>query len=286
MRGRILSTIVLVLGVSTLSRADDKPLDRGEVDRRVVYAAYDAAKLGTELFNKGKHEECFRLYQGSLMALQPFLDHRAKLASTVKDRLEKARSLNAVEGSFALREALDEIQNEIAPNRTDSKSDAKVDPKSDPKLDPKTDPKSDPKSDPKTERKKPSLWDRMGGEKVVRLAVRDLIILAAEDKDVNYFRDGKVKLDAKGMQRMEQLYVELISLMSAGPLTYTDKRTLEEAHAGMKITDKEFDAFVAIMRKVLEKHKVGKAEIEELLTEVDKTRKVIVEAKGKGKGGL
>jgi hemoglobin len=268
MRGRILGALLLVVGFAAIGRADEKPLDRAEMDRRVVYAAFDAAKLGTEIFNKGKHEECFRLYQGTLIGLQPFLDHRANLARFVKDKLDKAKGMNAVDGSFALREALDEIQNDIAPSKVDSKSDAKVDPKV-------------PK-DPK----KTTLWDRLGGEKTVRLVVRDLIILAAEDKDVNYFRDGKVKLDAKSIQRMEQLYVELISLMSSGPLPYTEKRTLKDAHAGMKITDKEFDAFVALMKKVLEKHKVGKAEIDELLTEVNKTREVIVEAKDKGKNGL
>ncbi len=258
MRGRILGAVLLVLGVGALGRADDKPIDRADVDKRVVFTVYETAKLGTDIFNKGKHEECFRLYQGSLMALQPFLDHRLRLAASVKDKLEKAKAMKAVEGSFLLREALDEIQNEIAPSKVEPKSDAKVDPK------------------------KMSLWDRLGGEKAVRAVVRDVMETAAKDPKVNFDRNGKFKLDAKGAARLEQLLVELISVISGGPLEYSEKRNLKEVHAGMKITDEEFDALLAVIQKVLEKNKVGKADSDELMKHLAATRAVIVEVKGKG----
>ena len=38
MRGRILGAVLLVLGVGALGRADDKPIDRADVDKRVVFA--------------------------------------------------------------------------------------------------------------------------------------------------------------------------------------------------------------------------------------------------------
>jgi hemoglobin len=242
MRSRILGVVVLLVGVGAVSRADDKPLDRLEVDKRVVTAVYQSALLGTELWNKDKnYDGAFRLYQGTLLAVQPLLDHRPNLMKSVKEKLEKAKSLKAAEGAFVLREALDEIQNEIAPGK--------------------------------------KLWDRLGGEKAVRVIVRDFMLTVIEDKDVNFLRDGKYKLDAKGVARLEQLLVELVSVVSGGPLPYSEKRTLQEAHAGMKITDKEFDALMGVLQKTLDKHKVGKADAEELLTEVNKTRVVIVETK-------
>ena len=220
---------------------------------------YETALKGTELFNKGKPDDCFRMYQGLLTGIQPLLDHRPNLMKSVRDRMDKAAGMKAAEGAFVLRDALDEIQNEIAPGA-----------------------KPERKVEPKTDSKKESLWERLGGEKNVRAIVKDFLKAAEEDKAVNFFRDGKVKLDAKGEARMEQLFVELVSLFAGGPLEYSDKRTLLDVHKGMKITSAEFDALMADLQKTLEKHKVGKAESEELLKHFTATRTVIVEVKSKG----
>jgi hemoglobin len=255
MVGRILAAAMLLLAISAISRADDRPLDRLELDRRIVKSVYETALEGTKLFNGGKPEECFRLYQGALIGLQPLLDHRPNLMKSVRDKMDKAAGLKPIDGACVLREALDEIQNEIAPGA---------------------------KPEPKTDSKKEPLWDRLGGEKKVRSIVKDFLKTVEADKAVNFFRDGKVKLDAKGEARMEQLFVELVSLFTGGPLEYSDKRTLLDVHKGMKITDAEFDAMLADLRKTLEQHKVGKAESEELLKHFAATRTVIVEAKEKG----
>lgn len=255
MRGRNLAATLLVGALATLCRADDKPIDRAELDKRIVITVYQTALLGTDIFNKGKHDECYRLYQGALLALQPFLDHRPALAESVKAKLVKADALKPVEGAFVLRAALDEIQNEIAPGKAEPKSDAKVEPK------------------------KMSLWDRMGGEKSVRAAVKDFMTAALEDKKVNFTRDGKFKFDAKGAAMLEQLLVEWISEVTGGPLPYSGKRDMKSAHAGMKITDEEFDALLTVIQKTLEKHKLGKPESDELMKIVGSTRAMIVEVK-------
>lgn len=262
MRGRIVGVTLLALGLSAAARAQDRPLERTELDKRVVDAVYQTALLGTDIYNKGKHDECFRLYQGALAALQPLLDHRPALMRSVRDRMDKAKAMKPSEGAFLLREALDEIQTEIAPS---SRSDGKVE--------------SPPPA------KKSTLWDRLGGEKTVRAIVKDFLKAAAEDKRVNYFRDGKIKLDGKAHAQMEERFVELVSLFAGGPLDYgkgEKPRTLKDAHAGMKITDAEFDALLDVLRRTLESHKVGKAEADEMLKHFAATRVVIVEEKGKG----
>src|SRR5262245_37038197 len=209
MRGRILGALVLVVAVVAVSRADDRPLDRTELDKRVVKAVYEAALKGTDIFNKGKHEECLRYYEGVLLGIQPMLDHRPKLMDSVKGRMDKARGLKTVDAAFALREALDEIQNDIAPGKVDSgKTEVG-----------------------KGDLKKMSLWDRLGGEKAVRAVVKDFVAAAAEDKKVNLTRDGKFKPDAKGIERIENLLVELISETTGGPLMYSGKKTMKDVHA-------------------------------------------------------
>ncbi len=239
MRTRLLLALVLFGSVAALAAADDKPLDRAEIDKRVVASVYEAAVAGTDLFNKGNHEGCFRLYQGTLASVVPLLDHRPKLQASVKAMVAKAATERAVDGAFTLREALDAIQNDIAPG-------------------------------------KKTLWDRLGGEKAVRAVVHDFVLAAAEDKKVNFFRDGKYKLDGKGVEKLEQLLVELVSATTGGPLKYTG-RDMKASHKGMAITDAEFDALAGHLIATLKKFKVPQAEIDELVKIVASTRGDIVE---------
>lgn len=261
---RIPATVVLLLGLGAAAAAEGKPpaegkpFDRTELDRRVVKVVYETALLGTEVYNGGKAEECYRLYQGALLALQPLLDHRPKLAASVQAKLDKARALKAADGAFLLREALDEIQQEIAPG-------------------PKREPKADPKPDP--EPKKATLWDRLGGEPGVTKVVTDLLAVAIEDKKVNLLRDGKFKLDAKGVAHLKRMMVEMVSEATGGPLKYSGKE-MKAAHAGMKITAAEFDALAALMVETLKKNKVAQPDIDELMKIVGATKPAIVEGTG------
>jgi hypothetical protein len=162
MRTRILSAVLVLIGAGGLVRAEDKPAMPADTDKRVVAAVYDAAMMGTEIFNKGNHEGCYRLYQGVLMGLIPSLDQHAKLQTTAKMRLERAAKMpKAADAAFELRAALDDIQNELAPP------------------------------------KKTTLWDRLGGEPNVRKVVDDIVAVVVEDKKVNFLRDGKYKPTAK-----------------------------------------------------------------------------------------
>lgn len=255
MRARVLAAAVLFAAVGGLVRADDKALERLDLDTRIVKTVYEAALLGTEVFNKGKHEECFRLYQGTLSAVYPLLDHRPKLAATVKAKMEKANGMKAAEGAFVLREALDEIQHTIAPS-----------------------PKADPK-EPKVEPKKTTLWDRLGGEPGVKKAIDDVIALSIEDPAVNLLRSGKFKLDAKGMAAFKHKLLEMVSETTGGPLKYEGK-DMKSAHAGMKITEKEFDAFAAHIVTALKKQKIAQDDIDAVMKIVGGTKKDIVEGKG------
>ena len=122
------------------------------------------------------------------------------------------------------------------------------------------------------------LWDRLGGETAVKAVVHDFVLLAAENKKVNFLRDGKVKIDAKGVEHLEKMLVELVSATTGGPLKYTGK-SMKEVHKGMAITDAEFDALAGDLITVLKKYKVPQAEMDELVKIVASTRPDIVEKK-------
>lgn len=247
MRTKCVLAALILVAAGGLVRADDKPIDRTDLDKRIVGAVYESALLGTNLFNNDKnYEGCYRLYQGTLKALVPLLDHRSKLQATVKMRLERAEKMRSADAAFELRTALDEIQNEIAP----------------------------PKKKP--EEKATTLWERLGGEKGVKAIVHDIVLAAAEDKKVNFLRDGKIKIDAKGIEHLEKMLVEWVSEQTGGKLMYTGK-SMKDAHKDMKITNAEFDAFKDVMVAVLKKHKVADADIATIGKAVESTRKDIVE---------
>jgi hemoglobin len=230
-----LAWLVIVLCTSP---ADDKPLDRAELDKRAARAAYNAALTGTEMFNSGDHAGCARLYEGTLQALLPMLDHRPQLTTLIAEKLADAKAMRSAQAATTLREGLDAIMGHTKPTTT--------------------------------------LWERLGGEKTVRVLVREAGTAAATDPKVNFTRNGQYKLDEKGVARMEQLLVEFVSESSGGPLKYTG-RNLATIHQGMKITDVEFDALMGHLRATLKKHNIGQREMEELTKGVEGTRKLLVE---------
>ncbi|MCS7021345.1 MAG: group 1 truncated hemoglobin [Gemmataceae bacterium] len=251
--------VLVVLGVGLFAGvvgkawADDRPLERSELDRRIVTIVYETALLGTEIYNKGNHEGCYRLYQGALMALESVLDHRPRLQQMIREKMTLASRLKPDEGAHVLREALDEIQNTIAP------------------------------SSRPPDIKLPALWFRLGGETAIKAIVDDFFDACLKEPKINFSRGGKYKMDAAEIARQKRLLLELFSLLTGGPLEYSGKRNLKEAHAGMQITDAEFDAMVATLRQTLAKYKVDKRDADELIKLFEATRPVIVEVKRSSK---
>ena len=166
------------------------------------------------------------------------LDHRPNLVAAISEKLTSAKGQKPAQAATTLREALDAIMGHA--------------------------------------KTIPSLWERLGGEKVVREIVHEAGTAAATDPKVNFTRGGQYKLDEKGVARMEQLLVEFVSAASGGPLKYSGK-DLATVHKGMKITDAEFDALMGHVIETLKKHKIGQKESDELVAGVEGTRKLIVE---------
>ena len=226
------------------ARGDDQPVSRAELDKRAYQAASETIKRGVPMFNGGNQEGCYRLYEGSLVALRAMVDHRPDLVGVIDAQTAKAASGNsAYDNAFALRAALDEVVKQCGGAAASAK--------------------------------KP-LWERLGGQAAVEAVIHDFVGLAAGNPQVNFFRDGKVKLDAAGAKNLEKRLVELVSATTGGPLEYGG-RNMKSVHAGMGITDAEFDALAADLVATLNKFNVPQPEIDELVGVVASTRQDIVE---------
>jgi hemoglobin len=121
-----------------------------------------------------------------------------------------------------------------------------------------------------------SLWDRLGGEPVLRQVVDEFVAMATSDPKVNYTRNGRFPLDEQALASAKRTALEIISTGAGGPYLYTG-RTIREIHEGMKITDAEFDAIAADFKTALDRSGADPADVDAAMEQVYHARSEIVE---------
>jgi|SRR5262245_52189131 len=126
-----------------------------------------------------------------------------------------------------------------------------------------------------------TLYERLGGEAAIKAVVDDLIERTADNPKVNFFRKGtpkEWKPTPAQVDTAKKMLVDLVGSLTGGPQKYTG-RGMKELHAGMGITQAEFDALVADLKVSMDKFRVPAKEQGELLKIVDSTAPDIVEKK-------
>jgi len=122
-----------------------------------------------------------------------------------------------------------------------------------------------------------TLYDRLGGWVGVATVVDDFIDKLKTDYLLNenpYLREAN-KLGSG--PAFKYLVTELVCQVTGGPQKYTGK-SMKESHANMKITDREWQQFVALFKLTLDKFKVPVAEQSELVGIVVSLKNDIVTA--------
>jgi hemoglobin len=117
--------------------------------------------------------------------------------------------------------------------------------------------------------KKAPLYDRLGGRPAIQAVVDDFIGNVAADARINN------RFAGAPIGKLKTNLVDQICEATGGPCKYTGQK-MKAVHAGMQITDAEFDALVEDLGKSLDKLKVAEAEKGELLTALGKMRKDVV----------
>jgi hemoglobin len=106
-----------------------------------------------------------------------------------------------------------------------------------------------------------SLYERIGGYDVIAAVIDDLFALMRGDSRFARFGVGR-SLDSR--RRAQQLTVDLICSASGGPCYYTG-RDMRTSHAGLQITESEWELSLEMTRKALHNHSVGLREQSEFL---------------------
>lgn len=104
----------------------------------------------------------------------------------------------------------------------------------------------------------PTLFERLGGERVVRqVADRTIERSSTDPRTARSFRDVKVA-------RVKDKLYEQFCALSGGPCRYSGD-PMPEVHKGLKNTEAEFYLLVQFLRDALDEAGVGEREKNELL---------------------
>jgi len=117
-----------------------------------------------------------------------------------------------------------------------------------------------------------SLYDRLGGKGAITSMVETFVGNVGGDARINGF------FASTDLGKLKMHLVNQICEASGGPCTYTG-RTMKQTHAGMGVDEAAFNALVEDLVKALDRHKVGKAEKDELLGILGPMKRDIVEKK-------
>jgi hemoglobin len=121
----------------------------------------------------------------------------------------------------------------------------------------------------------PSLYDRLGGVYSIATVVDDLIDRVMSDPRLNanpLVDEAHHRVPPAGFK---YLVTEMVCWASGGPQKYTGK-SMADSHTHLKITSKEWEAFLDDLQQTLDKFAVPTAEQAELKAIVNSTRSDIV----------
>lgn len=120
-----------------------------------------------------------------------------------------------------------------------------------------------------------SLYERLGGYDAISAIVDVFLTKVWEDPIVGRFFVG---MGTDTRNQLRQKNKNLICANTGGPCQKIN-RPLEITHAGLGITDKEFDIVVGYTGETLKEFKVPHKEYDELMTKVGNLRNYVVEAR-------
>ena len=131
-----------------------------------------------------------------------------------------------------------------------------------------------------------SLYLRLGGEAGINAIVDDFIPRVMDDPRVNWNRKGvhsglmrhdeQRQPTTQDVQKLKTHLAQFLALASGGPANYQGGE-MKQTHAGMNITNAEFDASVGDLKVTLDNLHIANIEQRELLAIIESTRTQIVE---------
>jgi hemoglobin len=126
-----------------------------------------------------------------------------------------------------------------------------------------------------------TLYERLGGADAIRGVVDSATDRLLADQAVNFRRTGTTRewpATPSTMDRFRGRLTDYLVSMTGGPAAYQGP-TMLEVHHGMRITDREFDAFIADFKVAMRARGVDPTDGRELVRILEGLRGDIVEVR-------
>ena len=117
-----------------------------------------------------------------------------------------------------------------------------------------------------------SLYTRLGGYDALAAVTKDFIGRLATDPSLAKFFTG---LNDTSKARVESHVIDFLCVATGGPCIYTGQ-DMKTAHAGLHITDADWNASAAHLTETLNKFKVPQKEQSEVMTAISGLKSQIV----------
>lgn len=117
-----------------------------------------------------------------------------------------------------------------------------------------------------------TLYDRLGGYDAIAAVATGLLRRLHADQTIGRFWRDR---GTDGIAREKQLLIDFLANASGGPMLYVG-RGLLQSHAGMGITDQDWELFLGYLNQTLDEFSVPEAERSDLLSYLDTTRPELV----------
>lgn len=119
-----------------------------------------------------------------------------------------------------------------------------------------------------------TLYERLGGYDAISAVANDLLPRLQTDSQLARYWQNRGE---DGVRKEKQLLIDFLCSSAGGPLYYTG-RDMKTSHKGMKISERDWSAFLGHLNATLEAFKVPQAERDEVVAFVQSTKRDIVEA--------
>lgn len=120
-----------------------------------------------------------------------------------------------------------------------------------------------------------TLYKRLGGYDAIAAVTDDFIVRLATSESLSKFFMGA---SSDSQKKIRQHVVDLICEATGGPCFYLG-RSMKSSHAGLGISDHDWDTSVGFFVQTLDKFHVGESEKNELLAIVSTLKADIVDSK-------
>jgi hemoglobin len=119
-----------------------------------------------------------------------------------------------------------------------------------------------------------TLYERLGGYDVIASIIDDLLARMRNDPKMQRFAGGR---STDSLARARQLLVDQMCALTGGPCVYIG-RDMRTSHAGLQITESEWNANIQYSRQALDKHRIPSQEKAEFIALFERYKADIVGA--------